>query len=114
MPSHRSASALPGVPPTAVHAAGEVHDTPPNSVIPPGLGTGWICHLVPSHRSATAPRAPDRLMVIPTASHADGNVQDTPFKALAAAPRGLGTGWMRHLLPSHRSASMTPAPEALT
>src|SRR6516165_92434 len=32
LPSHRSASALPGVPgadpPTAVHAVGEVHDTP--------------------------------------------------------------------------------------
>jgi hypothetical protein len=57
---------------------------------------------------------PDRLKVTPTASHADGDVQDTPFKALAAAPAGLGAGWMRHRLPSHRSASVTPAPEALT
>jgi hypothetical protein len=57
---------------------------------------------------------PDRLKVIPTASHADGDMQDTPFKALDAAPAGLGTGWMRHRLPSHCSASVTPAPEALT
>ena len=117
LPSHRSASALPGGPgvdpPTAVHAAGEVHDTP-TKYPPPGLGAGWIRHLVPFHRSATARRAPDRLMVIPTASHADGDTQDTPFNALHAAPGGLGTGWMRHLLPFHRSASVTPAPELLT
>ena len=75
---------------------------------------GCICHLVPFHRSATARRASDRLIVIPTASHADGDTQDTPFKALHAAPGGLGTGWTRHLLPSHRSASVTPAPELLT
>ena len=75
---------------------------------------GWICHLVPFHRSASGRHTRDRLTVIPTASHADGDTQDTPSKALHAAPAGLGTGWMRQLLLSHRSASVTPAPEAFT
>ena len=69
---------------------------------------------MPFHRSITGRHARDRLTVTPTASHADGDTQDTPSKALHAAPAGLGIGWMRHLLPSHRSASVTPAPEALT
>jgi hypothetical protein len=51
--------------------------------------------------------------VTPTASHADGDTHDTPFKALHAALGGLGTGWMRHAVPFHCSASVTPAPEAL-
>ena len=75
---------------------------------------GWICHVVPFHRSASTRHARDRLTVAPTASHADGDTQDTPSKALHAAPGGLGTGWMRHVLPSHRSASVTPAPELFT
>jgi len=54
------------------------------------------------------------LTVWPTAVHADGDEQATPFKALHAAPGGLGTGWMRHLLPFHPSASVTPAPELRT
>ena len=57
--------------------------------------------------------APDPLAVTPTASQADGDTQDTPNKALHAAPGGLGTGWMRHAVPFHCSASGTPAPEAL-
>jgi len=117
LPSHRTASALPGAPgagpPTAVHAEGEVHDTPIRTLAPE-LGAGWICHLVPFHRSTTGRHARDRLTVTPTASHADGDTQDTPSKALHAAPAGLGIGWMRQPLPSHRSASVTPAPEALT
>ena len=51
--------------------------------------------------------------MIPTASQADRDTQDTPNKALHAAPGGLGIGWIRHVLPFHRSASVTPAPEAL-
>jgi hypothetical protein len=51
--------------------------------------------------------------VVPTASQADGDAQDTPNKTLHAAPGGLGIGWMRHVLPFHCSASVTPAPEAL-
>jgi hypothetical protein len=74
---------------------------------------GWSCHLLPFHPSASVFTAPDGLLVTPTASQADGDPQDTPSKALHAAPGGLGIGWTRQLLPSHRSASVTPAPEAL-
>jgi len=115
VPSHRSASVPAFEPPTAVHADGDVQDTP-FSLPPPwaGLGVGWMRHRVPSHRSARGWNAPARVMLAPTAVHADGAVQETPDRELTAAPRGLGVGWMRHVLPFHRWARATPTPEALT
>src|SRR6266498_287085 len=116
VPSHRSASVLPAFDlPAAVHDDGDVQATlarPP----PPcgGLGVGWMRHRVPSHRSARGWNAPARVMLAPTAVHADGAVQETPDRELTATPRGLGVGWMRHVLPFHRSARVTPTPEALT
>src|SRR5215831_14018629 len=61
----------------------------------------------PFHRSARVPspfcvggaRRP------PTAVHADGEVHDTEVRN-HPPPGGFGVGWMRHLLPSHRSASV--------
>jgi hypothetical protein len=46
--------ALFSLPPTAMQAVAEVHDTAPKplSVVPVGLGTDWIDQLVPFHRSA--------------------------------------------------------------
>src|SRR6266542_673068 len=115
VPFHRSASVPAFEPPTAVHADGDVQDTlfrlPPPCL---GLVVGWMRHLVPSHRSARVWNAPARVMLAPTAVHADGAVQETPDRELTAAPRGLGVGWMRHVLPFHRSARVTPTPEALT
>jgi hypothetical protein len=113
VPFHRSASGPPPDPPTAVHADAEVQDTPFRAPPLDRLGVGWISQRLPFHRSARAVTAPDLLAVAPTASQADDDTQDTPTKLLHAAPRGLGTGWMRHVLPFHRSASTTPAPEAL-
>jgi hypothetical protein len=101
-------------PPTAVHAEAEVQATLDRPPPPAGLGAGWSRQLLPFHPSATAVCTPDRLAMTPTATQADGDEQATPFKALHAAPGGLGTGWMRHVLPSHRSASATPAPELRT
>ena len=115
LPSHRSASVPAFEPPTAVHADGDVQDTPFR--LPPpgaGLGVGWIRHRLPSHRSARGWNAPARVMLAPTAMHADGAVQETPDRELTAAPRGLGVGWIRHVLPFHRSARVTPTPEAPT
>ncbi len=115
VPFHRSASVPAFEPPTAVHADGDVQDTlfrlPPPCL---GLGVGWMRHRVPSHRSARGWNAPARVMLAPTAVHADGAVQETPDRELTATPRGLGVGWMRHVLPFHRSARVTPTPEALT
>jgi len=96
-----------------VHADAEVQDTPFRAPPLDRLGVGWIRHRLPSHRSARAVSAPELLDVIPTASQADSDTQDTPSKALHAVPGGLEIGWMRHLLPFHCSASVTPAPEAL-
>src|SRR6516225_7890528 len=112
VPSHRSASVPAAEPPTAVQTADDVHATPDRNA-PAGLGAGWSCQLLPFHPSARGFCAPDLLAVVPTASQADGDPQDTPNKLLHAVPGGLGIGWMRHLLPFHRSASVTPAPEAL-
>src|SRR5262245_23298941 len=71
-------------------------------------------HRVPSHRSARGWEAPARLILAPTAVHADGAVHETPKRELTAARRGLGVGWMRHRLPFHCSARVTPTPEVLT
>jgi hypothetical protein len=115
VPFHRSASVPASENPAAVHADGDVQDTlartPPPCL---GLGVGWIRHRLPSHRSARGWNAPARVMLAPTAVHADGAVQETPDRELTATPRGLGVGWMRHLLPFHRWARVTPTPEALT
>jgi hypothetical protein len=114
VPSHRSASVPAFEFPAAVHADGDVQDTALR--LPPpwaGLGVGWMVHRVPSHRSATGWEAPARVTLFPTAVHADGAVQETPDRELTAAPRGLGVGWMRHVLPFQCSARVTPTPEAL-
>jgi hypothetical protein len=115
-PSHRSAKGRFAASPVAVQADGDVQDTLANwlGAAPLGLGVGWMRHRLPSHRSARGWNAPARVMLAPTAVHADGAVQETPDRELTATPRGLGVGWMRHLLPFHRWARVTPTPEALT
>jgi hypothetical protein len=113
VPSHRSASSSPeAVPPTAVHALGEVHET---AFRAPGLaevGVGWMRQAVPSHRSVIVPTGlpePSKAKpTVPTAMHAEGDVHATPFRPLGAVPAGLGVGVMRHAVPSHRSARVPP------
>src|SRR6266571_2998275 len=115
VPSHRSAKAPAFEFPPAVHADGDVHATPLRKPPPwAGLVAGWMRHRVPSHRSARGWDSPARVTLFPTAVHADGAVQETPDRELTAAPRGLGVGWMRHVLPFQCSARVTPTPEALT
>jgi hypothetical protein len=115
LPFHRSASVPAFELPTAVHAEGDVQDTPLRKPPPcAGRGVGWIRHRLPSHRSARGWEAPARLMLTPTAVQADGAVHETPNRELTAAPRGVGVGWMRHVLPFQCSARVTPAPDALT
>src|SRR6516225_4573413 len=53
------------------------------------------------------------MLACPTAVHADSVLQATPSRPLIVALAGLGVGRMRHEVPFHRSASATPAPEAL-
>jgi hypothetical protein len=97
-----------------MQAEAEVQETPDRAPFPAGgFGVAWMRHRVPFHRSARAWETPP-MMACPTAVQADGVLQATPFRALTVALAGLGVGRMRHEVPSHRSASVTPAPEALT
>jgi hypothetical protein len=113
VPFHRSASNPKFVFPTAVQAEAEVHETAFR--VYPALrepGDGWMLHFVPFHCSATVPRPlpePSRTPTPPTAVHAVADVHDTPFRELVGAPAGAGIGWMRQLVPSHRSAITCPA-----
>jgi hypothetical protein len=81
---------------------------------PAGLGVGWICQLLPFHRSASVSCAPDPTTNCPTAVHAEPDGHDTPLKALAAAPGGFGVDSTVHTPPLRRSASVTPSPDSLT
>jgi hypothetical protein len=72
-PFHRSArvplGVLPGgsmLPPTAMHADGEVHDTAVSRHPPPGgFGVGWMRHLLPFHCSASVPDGTSALNGLP-------------------------------------------------
>ena len=102
-------------PPTAVQADADVQDTPLKPPLPcGGLGVVWMVHLVPFHRSATGRTAPVVVVLAPTAVQAEDDVQATPFRLLNAIPDGLGVGRMRHKVPFHCSARLTPMPEVLT
>lgn len=71
-------------------------------------------HVLPFQRSARGWEDPAWLTLFPTAVHADDAVHETPNRELTTAPRGVGVGWMRHVLPFQCSARVTVAPEALT
>jgi hypothetical protein len=45
--------------------------------------------------------------------HADGDGHDTAKSALKVASARLGLGWVVHLAPFHRAASVTPTPALL-
>src|SRR6185437_9704185 len=115
VPFHRSARVPAAELPTAVHANADVQDTPLRKAPPGrGLGVGRMVHLVPFHRSARARAVPALVVLAPTAMQDDADVQATPNRPLTAVPEGLGVGRMRHEVPFHCSARLTPIPEALT
>src|SRR5262249_29778471 len=101
VPFHRSAR-LPALEfPTAVHADEDRHATPLRNPPPcGGLAAARVVQVVPFHCSASVPASEP-----PTAVQAEGDVHATPARK---APAGLGAGWTRQLLPSHRSASALP------
>jgi hypothetical protein len=114
VPSHRSASVPAFETPTAVQDEADGHATPLRKPPPwEGLGVGWMRHRVPFHRSARGWEDPAWPTLFPTAVHAADAVHEMPSRELTTAPRGLGVGWMRHVLPFHCSARVTVAPEAL-
>src|SRR6266545_2440358 len=69
-----------------------------------------MCQLVPSHRSASV-NGPESVRCSPTAVQARA-LHATPLKKFSA-PESFGVGWIRHAVPSHRSASV-PASEPPT
>src|SRR5215470_12056745 len=70
---------------------------------PLGLGVVWTCQVWPFHRSASVLAT----VWFPTAVHAEAEVQATPLNpALGPAGAGLKVGTIRHVRPSHRSASV--------
>ncbi len=81
---------------------------------PAGAGIGSRRHLVPFQRSSNGSCRPPLVTKLPTAVHDRDAEHDTPLSALTRAPAGLGVRWMAHLVPFHRSASVTPRPEAVT
>src|SRR6266568_258231 len=69
-----------------------------------------MCQLVPSHLSASVNGA-ESVRCSPTAVQA-WPLHATPLKKFSV-PESFGVGWMRHAVPSHRSASV-PASEPPT
>src|SRR5690349_8864578 len=104
VPFHRSARTRPlAVPPTAVQAEREVHDTLFRAPPPAGVGMGWTRQVWAFDCSASAAVLGDLLVVAPAAVQAECTVQATPLRELDAAPAGLGAVWVRHVVPADRS-----------
>jgi hypothetical protein len=101
------------VPPTAMQAVTDVQATlnRPLAPAPAWSGVGWIAHLLPFECSARVTGVLRRLIELPTAVQAEAEVQDTAFRAVRwkanGGMRGLGAGWIRHRVPSQRSARDT-------
>src|SRR6516164_11481013 len=84
----------------------------PISRPPPPPGTfdvAWRVQVLPSHRSATVEAAPELSKEAPTAVQAEEDEHDTLFRKAPCEPDGFGVGVTVHVVPSHCSASVTPA-----
>src|SRR5215470_1304551 len=114
-PLHRSARVSGPAPvrlsPTAVQMvrAGQATAARVMFWAPAGLGVAWTLQVWPFHRSARVVA----LVRFPTAVHAVAEVQATPLRpALGPAGAGLTVGTIRHVRPSHRSATVPSDPVA--
>ena len=101
--------------PAATHPAADGQETAAKKLKDASarLGVCWIAHLAPFHRSASVTKVPELFPYPPTALQLAAAVQATPLRKLNCAPEGFGAGWTLHLVPFHRSASVTPRPELL-
>jgi hypothetical protein len=112
VPFHRSARlAFANEPPTAVQADGEVQATPSRRGpwTPAGLGVVWMLHLLPFQRSASvAEGLPLLSTAAPTAVQTNAEGHASQFRMPPPGEEGFGVGWMLHLVPFHRSASVGP------
>jgi hypothetical protein len=113
VPFHRSARVI--VPtrsvrnPTAVQNVLVVHDTPASPLLlaAVALGVRWIDQLMPCDRCASVTSTSVRLVKNPTAVHDISEAHDTPANWPYVAPAGFGVRSIDHLVPFHRSASIT-------
>jgi hypothetical protein len=119
VPSQRSASVavtleLLWKDPTAVQAAADVHETPLSVLfVPPvGMGTALGVHVAPSQCSARADW-PAWEGEVPTALQALPDVHETASNEMFVTPVGLGTVWIVHVFPFHRSARADSVPGPL-
>ena len=94
VPVSRSASVPAFVPPTAMHAVTDWHQTPLRP--PPGVcwvGVRWTVHREPSHRSANVPALlPEESEEAPTPMQAAGAGHATPMNKLLGGLDGVGAG----------------------
>ncbi len=73
------------------------------------MGVRWIVHRRPFQRAASVVAG---LLVLnePTAMHSLADGQDTLENEADVRFGGLGVGWITHLVPFHRSATVLPRP----
>jgi hypothetical protein len=101
--------------PTAMQLDGLVQDTPikPLGSAPGRLGVFWIFQVLPFQDSARLTGVLKLFAAVPAAMQNEGMGQETAENPLAEARGRLGVGWMDHVVPFHRSASVTLRPEPL-
>ena len=103
------------VPPTAMQLDGLGQETPIKKLgsAPGRLGVFWISQVLPFQDSARLTGVLKLFAAVPAAMQNDGRGQETAENPLAEARGRLGVGWMDHVVPFHRSASVTLRPEPL-
>jgi hypothetical protein len=90
-----------------------VHETPTRSSFDPGDGSGvaWIAQVVPFQCSASGLIVPKPSGAEwPTAVQEWAEGHDTAASCAAPAPVGFGVGWIDHVEPFQRSASVSMSP----
>ena len=100
---------------TAMQSDGLGQETPnkPLGSAPGRLGVFWTFQLLPFQDSARLTGVLKLFAAVPAAMQNDGRGQETAENPLAEARGRLGVGWMDHVVPFHRSASVTLRPELL-
>jgi hypothetical protein len=83
--------------------------------LPPGtFEVAWRVQVLPSQRSATVETAPELSKEAPTAVQAAEDEHETLFRKANCDPDGFGVGLTVQFVPSHCSASVTPAAPELS
>jgi hypothetical protein len=97
-----------------MHARADGHETPKSvSLVPFGVGVGWMRQRVPSHRSASVRVGLDSEAADdPTAVHARPEEHATDDSTLTLAPAGSGVGLTVHVRPP--MAALDPPANAAT